>query len=115
MLYNGADINQIPGALIQRVEVLTGGSSATYGSDAVAGVVNFIMRKMKGVEISLVPQVGALLKSERSNGRSKLAAGTQKRPARVTGHQRWRDGRLFEQPRGSDIRHPVVRRRTFAR
>ena len=39
----GADINQIPGALIERVEVLTGGASATYGSDAVAGVVNFIM------------------------------------------------------------------------
>ncbi len=39
----GADINQIPGALIQRVEILTGGASATYGSDAVAGVVNFIM------------------------------------------------------------------------
>lgn len=37
----GADINQIPAALIDRVEVLTGGSSATYGSDAVAGVVNF--------------------------------------------------------------------------
>ena len=39
----GADINQIPGALIKNVEVLTGGSSATYGSDAVAGVVNFLM------------------------------------------------------------------------
>ncbi|MEQ9463710.1 MAG: TonB-dependent receptor [Haliea sp.] len=39
----GADINQIPASLIQRVEVLTGGASATYGSDAVAGVVNFIM------------------------------------------------------------------------
>ncbi len=39
----GADINQIPGALIKRVEVLTGGASATYGSDAVAGVVNFMM------------------------------------------------------------------------
>ncbi|TXS90688.1 TonB-dependent receptor [Parahaliea maris] len=39
----GADINQIPGALIERVEVLTGGASSTYGSDAVAGVVNFIM------------------------------------------------------------------------
>ena len=37
----GADINQIPAALIERVDVLTGGSSATYGSDAVAGVVNF--------------------------------------------------------------------------
>lgn len=39
----GADINQIPAPLIERVEVLTGGASSTYGSDAVAGVVNFIM------------------------------------------------------------------------
>ncbi len=37
------DLNQIPGALIERVEVLTGGASAVYGADAVAGVVNFIM------------------------------------------------------------------------
>ena len=40
----GADINQIPGALVRSVEVLTGGASATYGSDAVAGVVNFLMK-----------------------------------------------------------------------
>jgi iron complex outermembrane receptor protein len=39
-----ADVNQIPSALIERVEVLTGGASATYGSDAVAGVVNFITK-----------------------------------------------------------------------
>lgn len=39
----GADANQIPGALVRQVEVLTGGASAAYGSDAVAGVVNFIM------------------------------------------------------------------------
>src|SRR5690606_15549496 len=37
-----ADLNQIPVALIDRVEVLTGGASAVYGADAVAGVVNFI-------------------------------------------------------------------------
>lgn len=37
-----ADLNQIPAALIERVEILTGGASATYGSDAIAGVVNFI-------------------------------------------------------------------------
>ncbi|MFK7830008.1 MAG: TonB-dependent receptor [Congregibacter sp.] len=40
---SAADINLIPGQLIQRVEVLTGGASSTYGADAVAGVVNFIM------------------------------------------------------------------------
>ena len=39
----GADLNFIPGQLVKRVEVLTGGASSTYGSDAVAGVVNFIM------------------------------------------------------------------------
>ena len=37
------DINQIPGALIERVDILTGGASATYGSDAIAGVINFLL------------------------------------------------------------------------
>lgn len=47
-----ADLNQIPVSLIKRVEVLTGGASAVYGSDAVAGVVNFVMNdKFEGVEI----------------------------------------------------------------
>ncbi len=40
---SGPDLNFIPMQLVQRVEVLTGGASSTYGSDAVAGVVNFIM------------------------------------------------------------------------
>src|SRR5262249_42987333 len=39
-----ADLNTIPGVMVQRVEVLTGGASSIYGSDAVAGVVNFIMK-----------------------------------------------------------------------
>ena len=48
----GADINQIPGALIDSVEVLTGGASATYGSDAVAGVVNFrLLDDFEGVRL----------------------------------------------------------------
>ncbi|MBN1830950.1 MAG: TonB-dependent receptor [Deltaproteobacteria bacterium] len=47
------DINQVPSAMVERVEVLTGGASAIYGADAVAGVVNFIMRKVDGLEISL--------------------------------------------------------------
>ncbi len=40
---NSADINQIPASLIERADVLTGGASATYGADAVAGVVNFVL------------------------------------------------------------------------
>jgi outer membrane receptor protein involved in Fe transport len=46
------DLNGIPASLIERVEVLTGGASAVYGSDAVAGVVNFIMQDdFEGVQI----------------------------------------------------------------
>lgn len=45
------DINLIPSALINRVEVVTGGASAVYGSDAVAGVVNLILKKkFEGIE-----------------------------------------------------------------
>lgn len=39
------DLNTIPTDFIERIEILTGGSSATYGSDAVAGVVNIILKK----------------------------------------------------------------------
>jgi outer membrane receptor protein involved in Fe transport len=39
------DINTIPSMAIERVETITGGASATYGADAVAGVANFILRK----------------------------------------------------------------------
>lgn len=53
------DINDLPQALVQRVEVVTGGASAAYGSDAMTGVVNFILdKKFTG------------LKSEVSGGRT---------------------------------------------
>jgi outer membrane cobalamin receptor len=46
------DLDQIPASLVERVEVLTGGASSTYGSDAIAGVVNFIMKKnFQGVQV----------------------------------------------------------------
>jgi iron complex outermembrane recepter protein len=48
------DLNNIPVALIQRVDVLTGGATTTYGADAVAGVVNFITKKdFAGVELNV--------------------------------------------------------------
>ncbi|WP_293903393.1 TonB-dependent receptor [Phenylobacterium sp.] len=48
----GADVNFIPTSLVERVDVLTGGASAVYGADAVAGVVNFIMTKnFEGVRL----------------------------------------------------------------
>ncbi|MEO1658726.1 MAG: TonB-dependent receptor [Pseudomonadota bacterium] len=47
------DVNTIPAALIERVEVLTGGASSVYGADALAGVVNFIMKEdFEGIEFN---------------------------------------------------------------
>ncbi len=49
---NYSDINQIPTALIERVDILTGGASSVYGADAVAGVVNFILKThFEGIEV----------------------------------------------------------------
>lgn len=50
--FGGVDINTIPGPLVERVEVVTGGASAVYGSDAMAGVVNFILKEdFEGLEV----------------------------------------------------------------
>jgi outer membrane receptor protein involved in Fe transport len=50
---NGADINSIPAAAVERIEVLTSGASAVYGSDAIGGVVNVILKKnYQGAEFS---------------------------------------------------------------
>ncbi|MBL8525312.1 MAG: TonB-dependent receptor plug domain-containing protein, partial [Betaproteobacteria bacterium] len=49
-----SDLNQVAAPLIKRVEVLTGGAGAVYGSDAVAGVVNFIMNdKFEGAQFEV--------------------------------------------------------------
>jgi outer membrane receptor protein involved in Fe transport len=54
------DLDQIPAAMIERVDVVTGGASAVYGSDATAGVVNFIMKKnFEGIQLD--GQFGAFM------------------------------------------------------
>ena len=53
-LVGSVDLNNLPLALIDNVQVLTGGATTTYGADAVAGVVNFITKKdFSGVELNL--------------------------------------------------------------
>jgi iron complex outermembrane receptor protein len=50
-LTGGVDMNLVPDALVQRIDIVTGGASAAWGSDAVAGVVNIITNKeFQGVE-----------------------------------------------------------------
>lgn len=47
------DLSTIPDALVERVEIITGGASAVYGSDAIAGAVNFILKRdFDGLELS---------------------------------------------------------------
>lgn len=63
-LIGRVDLNNIPLALIQRVDVLTGGASTTYGADAISGVVNFITRQdFAGVDVNLSNQI-----TERGDG-----------------------------------------------
>ena len=48
------DLNSIPAGLIDRIEVVTGGASAVYGSDAIAGVVNFILKDdFEGAQVTV--------------------------------------------------------------
>jgi iron complex outermembrane recepter protein len=69
------DTNTFPQMLIQRVDVVTGGASAVYGSDAVAGVVNFILDKhFNGIEA--VAQGGDSGHSDDESYRVGLAAGS---------------------------------------
>jgi outer membrane receptor protein involved in Fe transport len=58
------DVNTIPVDLLERVDVVTGGNSAVYGSDAVAGVVNFILRRdFEGIRLRA--QAGATGRGDR--------------------------------------------------
>jgi iron complex outermembrane receptor protein len=75
---NGAgsvDINILPSALVQRVDTVTGGASAAYGTDAVAGAVNFILdTDYTGWQASL--QTGATGESDHDNTLYSVAWGT---------------------------------------
>lgn len=69
------DLNTIPTDFIERVELLTGGASATYGSDAVAGVVNIILkRNFDGLTIDA--QGGRSSKGDDSKRKLSLTYGT---------------------------------------
>lgn len=57
------DLNTIPQFLIESVDVVTGGASAVYGSDALAGVVNFRLKKVEGLEMG-----GQYALTERGDG-----------------------------------------------
>ncbi|MDB5662458.1 MAG: cirA 7 [Sphingomonas bacterium] len=70
------DLNMVPTSLIQRSEVVTGGASAAYGSDAVAGVVNLILNKdLTGIRGNV--QYGLTERGDNQELLASLAAGTR--------------------------------------
>ena len=69
------DVNTLPSTLISRIDVVTGGASAAYGSDAVSGVVNFILdTKFKGIRASA--QNGITTYGDGYNWKADIALGT---------------------------------------
>lgn len=70
------DVNQFPQQLVSRVDVVTGGASASWGSDAVAGVVNFVLdRNFTGVKGQV--QGGVTTYGDNRNWNVQLSAGTK--------------------------------------
>lgn len=68
------DINTIPTAAIQSVEVITGGASAVYGADAMAGVINFVLKNdFEGVEFDF--QTGETLEGDGNESRFSTLMG----------------------------------------
>jgi outer membrane receptor protein involved in Fe transport len=68
----GVDVNTVPQLLLQRVDVVTGGASAVYGSDAVSGVVNFVV-DTKFTGLKLTGEAGTATRGD--NGTQKLGIG----------------------------------------
>ena len=97
------DINSIPSAAVERVEIITGGASAVYGADAVSGVVNFILKKnFEGIEISTQYgatergdaeelRISALMGANLADGRGNVMLGAEhaSREAAFTMDREW--------------------------
>lgn len=74
-IFGWVDINNIPQALVDRVELVTGGASSAYGSDAVAGVVNFVLnKKLEGLRIE--GDMGVTTVGDNFNYSGSVAGGT---------------------------------------
>ncbi len=69
------DVNNIPADFVDRIEVVTGGASAIYGSDAIAGVVNYVLKTdMKGIVARA--QYGVTSRGDNPNYTASITGGT---------------------------------------
>ena len=100
--FNGVvDVSQMPQMLIQRVDVVTGGASASWGSDAVAGVINFVTdKKFEGFKANA--QGGLSTYGDVGNMLFQMAAGTSfaggKGHFEVSAEYQYQDGLLPRYP-----------------
>ena len=109
----------MPQLLIQRVDVVTGGASASWGSDAISGVVNFVTdRKFEGFKMNA--QAGISTYGDAGNTLFQTAAGTSFAGGRghfeIAGEYAYNDGLLPRYP--VDTQHsaqPNIGGRTLAR
>src|SRR5258706_10151405 len=118
--FNGVvDVSQMPQMLIQRVDVVTGGASASWGSDAVAGVVNFITdKKFEGFKFNA--QSGLSTYGDVGNMLFQAAAGTSfaggKGHFEIAGEYQYQDGLLPRYPVAQQhTAQPNIGGRTIAR
>jgi iron complex outermembrane recepter protein len=118
--FNGVvDVSQMPQMLIQRVDVVTGGASASWGSDAVAGVINFVTdKKFEGFKINA--QAGLSTYGDAGNMDFQTAAGSTFAGGRghfeVAGEYAYNDGLLPRFPVGQQhTAQPNIGGRTIYR
>jgi len=98
---SAVDLNTIPAQFIERIEILTGGASAVYGSDAVAGVVNIVMKDdFDGLEMHT--QYGESAEGDATERQFSLTTGTQSSDGRgsIMAHLSYTDqGSVFSRDR----------------
>lgn len=118
------DLNNIPLAVVERTDVLTGGASTTYGADAVSGVINFITKRdFSGVELNVSEQIteqgdGNVFRSDLTiganfddgRGNAVLSVGYQDQDPVLQGDRsfgRFNVGSFSGQPSGSSAAVPA--------
>ena len=118
--FNGVvDVSQMPQMLIQRVDVVTGGASASWGSDAVTGVINFVTdKKFEGFKMNA--QAGLSTYGDVGNIMWQAAAGTSFAGGRghfeIAAEYHYQDGLLPRYPvAGQHTAQPNIGGRTIAR
>ena len=105
--YNGVvDVSEMPQMLVQRVDILTGGASASWGSDAVAGVVNFVTdKKFEGFKLNAMS--GLSTYDDMGTANFQAAAGTSFAGGRghfeISGEYSYNNGLLPSYPVSSSF------------